>query len=157
MVKKYKIVLIAFFILSIISGCGYEPLAGKKDKNFSIERFEISGDKRLGRILSNNINTSSGKSNQLYLNIKSKKSRKISNKSTTGKILEYTIDISFEINAINILNKKTVYSKIHSKKVSYKASDLYFDTLSNEKKLINNATKNIANQILMEINLIYSN
>ena len=90
MVKKYKIVLIAFFMLGIISGCGYEPLAGKKDKNFSIERFEISGDKRRGRILSNNINTSSGKSNQLYLNIKSKKSRKISNKSTTGKILEYT-------------------------------------------------------------------
>lgn len=157
MIKKYKLVFIIILILNLISGCGYEPLVSKKERDFSIERFEISGNKRLGRILTNNMSTSKGRSNQLYLDINSKRSREISNKSTSGKILEYTMDLTFDVKAIDTINRNIIYKKIHSKKLSYKASDLYFDTLSKEKKLINNATKNIANQILMEINLIYSN
>jgi len=81
----------------------------------------------------------------------------VSNKSSTGKILEYSITLNYQIEAKNNLTGKKIYSKKISRTENYKSSDLYSDTISNEKKIIENISKLVAKQAINEIILVLQN
>ena len=62
---KKSLKLLNFFILFsftiILFGCGYEPLLGEKYQIYGIEKTNVTGDRRLGQILINNLTVSKTK------------------------------------------------------------------------------------------------
>ena len=155
--KLYKTLLCFYFILflSFLSSCGYQSLLNENSKKFGIKSFNIEGNKRLGQILKNNLVSSKNKSDNLILDINARKNRSITHKDSTGKIIEYNLKISFDLTATESVSRKKVLSKTFTLDGNYKASDLYLDTLNDEKKIINELIESIATQILIDLSLVY--
>ena len=155
--KLYKTLLCFHFILflSFLSSCGYQSLLNENSKKFSIKSFNIEGNKRLAQILKNNLVSSRNTSNNLILDINARKNRSIAHKDSTGKIIEYSLKISFDLTATESVSRREVLSKTFSLDSNYKASDLYIDTLNHEKKIVNELTEAIATQILTNLSLAY--
>ena len=155
--KLYKTLLCFYFILflSFLSSCGYQSLLNENSKKFGIKSFNIDGNKRLAQILKNNLVSPKNKSNNLILNINAKKNRSIVHKDSAGKIIEYNLKISFDLTAIESVSRKEILSKTFTLDGSYKASDLYIDTINRERKIINELTESIATQILTDLSLAY--
>ena len=155
--KLYKTLLCFYFILflSFLSSCGYQSLLNENSKKFSIKSFNIEGNKRLAQILKNNLISSRNKSNNLILYINARKNRSIKHKDSSGKIIEYNLQISFDLTATESVSRKKVLSKTFTLDDNYKASDLYMDTINYEKKIINKLVESIASQILIDLNLVY--
>ena len=137
--KLYKTLLCFYFILfvSFLSGCGYQPLLNENSKKFGIKSFNIEGNKRLAQILKNNLVSSKDKSNNLILDINARKSRSVTHKDSTGKITEYNLKISFDLTATESVSRKKILYKTFTLDRNYKVSDLYMDTINQEKKIIN--------------------
>ena len=155
--KLYKTLLCLHFILflSFLSSCGYQSLLNENSKKFGIKSFNIEGNKRLGQILKNNLASLRNKSNNLILDINARKNRSIAHKDSTGKIIEYSLKISFDLTATESVSRKKILSKTFTLNGNYKASDLYSDTLNRERKIINELTEVIAAQILTDLSLVY--
>ena len=155
--KLYKTLLCFYFILflSFLSSCGYQSLLNENSKKFGIKSFNIEGNKRLAQILKNNLVSPKNKSNNLILNINARKNRSIAHKDSAGKITEYNLKISFDLTAIESVDRRKVLSKTFTLNGNYKASDLYTDTINREKKMINELTETIATQILTDLSLAY--
>ena len=155
--KLYKTLLCFHFILflSFLSSCGYQSLLNENSKKFGIKSFNIEGNKRLGQILKNNLASLRNKSNNLILDINARKNRSIAHKDSTGKIIEYSLKISFDLTATESVSRKKILSKTFTLNGNYKASDLYSSTLNREKKIINELTETIASQILTDLSLAY--
>ena len=153
-IKLFKITILMFFFV-FLGNCGYQPLLTEKYQKFAINNFEISGDKKLGQKLSNKFIKSQGAPNLLVFKIQMMKNRTKSNKTQSGKVLEYTLNVNLNFEAISKSDSRTVLKKTYSEKVSYKASTLYSGTLSREKKIVDDLIKSIANQITNDLNLVF--
>ena len=93
--------------------------------------------------------------NKLVFKINSAKAREISNKDDAGKIIEYSININLNLNAISAVDGNSIFAKSYSEKRTYNASNFYIDTLSREKKIEDDLIKSIANRIINDLNLVY--
>ena len=155
---KKSLKLLNFFILFsftiILFGCGYEPLLGEKYQIYGIEKTNVTGDRRLGQILINNLTVSKTKEKKAILNVNASKSKSVSDRSKAGKIKEYTVDVSFDVELLDSANRNVLVKKQYIRSGSYKASVLHLDTLNSEKKIVNNLTKSVAEQIMNELGLI---
>ena len=152
--KFIKITLILFFIISL-KHCGYQPLLTDKYQKFDIVTFDITGDKKLGQMLANRFIEVESAENKLVFKINSAKAREISNKDDAGKIIEYSININLNLNAISAVDGNSIFAKNYSEKRTYKASNFYIDTLNREKKIEDDLVKSIANRIINDLNLVY--
>lgn len=155
---KKSLKLLNFFILFsftiILFGCGYEPLLGEKYQIYGIEKTNVTGDRRLGQILINNLTVSKTKEKKAILNVNASKSKSVSDRSKAGKIKEYTVDVSFDVELLDSGNRKVLVKKQYIRSGTYNASVLHLDTLNSEKKIVNNLTKSVAEQIMNELGLI---
>ena len=155
MFSKFLKILFALLVLIVVQNCGYQPLLTEKYQKFNINTFDISGDKKLGQMLANRFVEFKDSENQLLCKINIERNREISNKDDSGKVLEYSLNISLNLEALSTLDGSPVLRKNYSQKKSYKASKFYIDTLSREKIIADNLVKSIANQITSDLNLIY--
>tara|TARA_B100000945_G_C20259810_1_gene538720 strand:+ start:6 stop:464 length:459 start_codon:yes stop_codon:yes gene_type:complete len=145
-----------FFIIFIFfQGCGYQPILSEKNQKFSINNFLITGDKKLGQTLANKIYRVEGAENILEVGIFATKKREVSAKSAKGSVKEYNLAIKFQIDVFTEANEK-VFSKLFSQHQTLKASTLHVDTLNREKKIINDMVNEIREELLLQLNLIYS-
>ena len=153
--KNFKLNKIFFFIISInlLLSCGYQPILNKDNQNFSISKFNLEGNKRIGGLLKNNIIGAKKAVNVIELDIRSEKKTTVSNKSQSGKILTYSITLSFEIAAS--ANKNVLFTKVFTKSQNYPASDVHSDTLNNEKKVVESLIESIASELQIELNSIF--
>ena len=153
----YKFLKISFllFILITFQNCGYKPLLTEKYQKFSINTFDISGNKKLGQMLANRFIEVEDSDNQLICKINIEKNREISNKDDAGKVLEYSLVVNLNFEGFSSLNGRSILKKNYSQKRSYKASKFYIDTLSREKIITDDLVKSIANQITNDLNLVY--
>ena len=152
--KKFKLNKILLFLISInlLLSCGYKPIL-KDTQNFSISKFNLEGNKRIAGLLKNNLISVKNAVNEIELNIKSEKRTAVSNKSPSGKILIYSITLTFEITASN--NNNVLFTKVFTKSQNYSASDVHSDTLNNEKKVVESLIENIASELQIELNSIF--
>jgi len=156
MFHKFLKILFVLSVLSLTQNCGYQPLLSEKYQKFSINDFNITGDRKLGRILANEFNKVKNAQNTLTLNINADKKRQVSSKSSTGTITEYNLRINFNIEVISSLDGKSVFLKTFSENSSFKASTLHVDTLNREKKIIQDIVSSISNELTRELSLIYN-
>ena len=152
--KLIKILLfVSIFYLS--SNCGYQPLFDTDSQLFSISRYNLEGNKRISGLLKNSLITVKKDENPLILSINSKKRTAVADKSLTGKIINYSLTLEFEISASNTSNV-AVFSKVYTKTKNYPSSDLYSDTLNNEKKLVENITETVASELQNDLNSMFA-
>ncbi len=153
--KNLKLKKIFIFVISInlLLSCGYQPILNKENQNFSITKFNLEGNKRIGGLLKNNLISVKKAANLIELDIKSEKKTAVSNKSQSGKILTYSITLTFEIAASE--NKNVLFTKVFTKSQNYSASDVHSDTLNNEKKVIESLIDSIASELQIELNSIF--
>ena len=157
--KNPRFIYLSFVLIffSIITSCGYQPMLNENYKKFNIKVFNIDGDQRIGQILRNNIaHNIQKKSDGLVLNVLAKKNKGVTNKSSTGKILEYSLNISFDLIAYKSPGRKIILEKTFSQSRNYKASDLYSNTLNAERKITDEMIESLANEIITNIGLVYS-
>ena len=153
--KDLKLKKIFTFVISInlLLSCGYQPILNKENQNFSIAKFNLEGNKRIGGLLKNNLISAKKAANLIELDIKSEKKTAVSNKSQSGKILAYSITLTFEIAASE--NKNVLFTKVFTKSQNYSASDVHSDTLNNEKKVVESLIESIASELQIELNSIF--
>ena len=153
--KNFKLNKIFIFAISInlLLSCGYQPILNKDNQNFSISKFNLEGNKRISGLLKNNLISTKDSLNVIELDIKSEKKTAVSNKSQSGKILTYSITLTFEIAASD--NKNVLFTKVFTKSQNYSASDVHSDTLNNEKKVVESLIESIASELQIELNSIF--
>ena len=155
MFSKFLKILFALLVLIAVQNCGYQPLLTEKYQKFNINTFDISGDKKLGQMLANRFVEFKDSENQLLCKINIEKNREISNKDSAGKVLEYSLGVNINLEALSTLDGSSILRKSYSQKRSYKASKFYIDTLGREKIITDDLLKSIANQIANDLNLAY--
>jgi len=147
---SFSLLLIASLILS---GCsGYKPIFSSNNLDFTIDKYTINGDKRLGKKLYSKLYNLSktkkiNKDKNIILLIDISSNKNQTSKSSSGKVLEYKITLNAKIEIKDSSNNTTVLNEVFSRSSSYKVQSQYSETL----KLENTSTENLINQIYQEL------
>tara|TARA_B100001996_G_C18467634_1_gene518662 strand:- start:42 stop:518 length:477 start_codon:yes stop_codon:yes gene_type:complete len=151
MIKKFtKILIISSFIL--LSNCGFKVIDISQINNFTIQEIKTTGDKRIGFKIKNNLAANSEKNNKnvLVINLDTKKEKSIKEKNIKNEITKYEISleiiVEFDLVASDIKEKFNINIS-----GDYLVGSNYSTTINNEKKLIDNLSKNISENILNKI------
>ena len=139
-------------ILIIVNGCNYKPLFDQDQlKSFAVKSYEINGDKRVAQVLVNKLSIVRDKSGKFNIIIFAKKETNIANKSSSGKILEYSVTLNYDVKVKNNITSEIIYSKNVSNTQNYKSSKLYSESKNREKKIVENISGIVASQITNEL------
>ena len=153
---KKEFFLIIIFIFTF--NCNYKPLLNNdRLKQLKFHQIETSGNKRIAQIIVNKLNNVKDKKGVFVISVNGKKSVDIANKSVTGKILNYNITLECDVEIKNSLSGKILYTKKITNSQNYKASSMYSDTVSKEKKIIEDVSSLMAKQIINEMSLSLRN
>ena len=153
---KKEFFLIIIFIFTF--NCNYKPLLNNdRLKQLKFHQIETSGNKRIAQIIVNKLNIVKDKKGVFVISVNGKKSVDIANKSVTGKILNYNITLECDVEIKNSLSGKILYTKKITNSQNYKASSMYSDTVSKEKKIIEDMSSLMAKQIINEMSLSLRN
>ena len=143
--KEFFLIIIFIFIFN----CNYKPLLNNDQlKQLKFHQIETSGNKRIAQIIVNKLNIVKDKKGVFVISVNGKKSVDIANKSVTGKILNYSITLECDVEIKNSLSGKILYTKKITNSQNYKASSMYSDTVSKEKKIIEDVSSLMAKQII---------
>ena len=153
--KKFELNKIFIFaaVINLLLGCGYQPILNKDNQDFSVSKFNLEGNKRIAGLLKNNLISTKNALNVIELNIKSEKKTAVSNKSQSGKVLTYSVTLTFEVTASG--NENILFNKVYTKSQNYSAADVHSDTLNNEKKVVESLIETIASELQIELNSIF--
>ena len=144
--------LIAILLTLVLTGCGFKVVQNSSFNNFSISDIVTEGDKRINFRLKNKLSSASTESvNKLIqISLKTIKDKQVKERNIKNEITKYQIKITVNVTCTEISNgSEFEFSK--SKSGDYTVSNQYSKTLSNEKKLVELLTDNIADQILNEL------
>ena len=148
----YLTFLISLFIF--VNDCtGYKPIFGSTSLQFEISNYDIKGDKILGnKLYSKLFNLSKSKkvnsdTKNLDLLVNVTKTKNATSKDSSGKILEYKINLNTKIKITDFITGKKILEKNFSSSLNYKIQDQYSDTI----KLENQTIENLLNKTLQEI------
>ena len=148
-----KSFLIMLFL--IISNCGYKVVNNLERNNFNIKEINTSGDKRISFKIKNSlmIDSLENRTNNLILELDTKKIKKIKEKNIKNEITKYEISLISNIK-LNFLEKNQKHSFSIISTGDYLASDRYSTTLKNEKRLVEDLTNDLSSKIKNRINLV---
>ena len=148
-----KILLVFLFI--IISNCGYKILDNAETNNFNIKEINSFGDKRINFKIKNSliVDSMEDRTNNLILELDTKKIKKIKEKNIKNEITKYEISLISNIK-LNFLEKNQKHSFSIISTGDYLASDRYSTTLKNEKRLVEDLTNDLSSKIKNRINLV---
>ena len=148
----YLTFLISLFIF--VNDCaGYKPIFGSTSLQFEISNYDIEGDKILGNKLYSKLsNLSKSKkvnpdTKNLDLLINVSKTKNATSKDSSGKILEYKINLNTKIKITDFITGKKLLEQNFNSSLNYKIQDQYSDTI----KLENQTIENLLNKTLQEI------
>ena len=143
-----------FLFLFTTVNCGFKVIDKSEENNFAIQEIKTSGDKRKNFKIKNNLLNYSKKNNQniLFIDLSTKKSKKIKEKNIKNEITKYEISLNIDVR-FNLINSEKNYKISLSNKGDYLVADSYSTTLNNEKKIIDDLIENISEKILRRISL----
>ena len=145
--KKFKYVLIFFFVLS----CGYSPIyTAGQSSSLKLDMISYTGDKKLGRSIIKGVERlKDNKSTNVYdLNFFSSKRDGVASKDKKGNVSTYKMIIEVEFDLKSKTNDK-VFSRKFTRTTTYNSMNNKFEL--SQYKL--NLEKNLISQILQDINI----
>ena len=152
----YPVFILAAFIL--INQCaGYKPIFSTTNIQFKIVDKEINGDKLLGNKLYSKLDVlSNAKNNEekvrnIVLIIEVTKLKSPTSKDSSGKILEYKINLNTEIEAKDYVTNKSILKQNFNSSLNYKIQSIYSDTLTLEGKTIDDLIDKTYQDILFNL------
>ena len=140
-----KIYLILLFL--IFTACGFELEKNLNTTNFYISEVKTAGDKRINYLIKNYLLSASKSDGNTSISIKidTKKIKTISEKNIKNEPTKYQIQIDTTVKS-NIDGKENEI--ILSEIGEYSVHDQYSQTLSRERKLVENLTNEISEMIV---------
>jgi len=152
----YSIFILASFVL--INQCaGYKPIFATTDTQFKIVDKEIAGNTSLGNRLYSKIHALS-KSKNNEQNIKNitlildvRKTKSPTSKDSSGKVLEYKINLNAIVEAKDYLTNKSILKQNFNSSLNYKVQSKYSDTLTLEGKTIDDLIDKTYQDILFNL------
>ena len=151
-----KIALTAFLIL-FLNGCNYQPIYSSKNVEFSIGKFQSSGDNKINKLLikkleiykNDNLDTK-----KYNLKIDSKINKNISAKDKKGNPTTFTLKIAFKIEIENSLGEKKLTE--FEEYTAYENNDNKFELKKYENSIKRNMIESINENIILYLqNLNY--
>ena len=156
--KKKTYLIISFIILICINACtGYKPIFSSPNIKFKIADYSVEGDNKLGnQIYSklNNltiINKDQAGVQSIYISIKVLKQKKATVKDSTGKILEYKINLNTQVIVNNYLNDDQLLNHSFDYTSSYKVQDQYSETIKLENKSLDDLINKTYQDLLIKL------
>lgn len=151
--KYTKKILFILSILFFIYSCNYKPLLLNDLSDYDIIELKITGEKRIGHKIKNQIKTSSkSQGTPLILEMDIKKNKSISEKNIKNKVTKYRIRLVVDVNIINLENSnRKKYSVVKSGE--YASKSHHSTNLKNEKNLVNILVNDLTSEILKELYL----
>lgn len=145
--KKFKYYILPL-IFVVLSSCGFKIENYSKLSNFAINNISLIGDQRINYKLKNGLLFKSNKNSEILLNLtlKTIKTKTIREKNIKNEITKYEININVDVQfeKVNSENKKLFTISSSS---DFSVDSQYSKTLNNEKKLIEDLSNKISQQI----------
>jgi len=145
MIKLGPLLLICFLLLQ---GCGYQSVHKIKRENFSIIKFEISGNENISRDLTRNFEKFKIMENNKYkyeLISNSQINKKVRSRNSKGVAENLSLNILIQI--IIKENGVTIGNKSFKENSNYANSENKFSLSQYEKVITKGLTKKIINRI----------
>ena len=145
---------IIFGLLVLLSNCGFKVVNESDFMNFKITNLTSSGEQRINYKLKNLLLTGSQDNNEnlITLDLKTQKKKEVKEKNIKNEITKYNVIIIVKVE-IKILDNLKVDNFVVKKDGEYNVSTNHSQSLSNEKKLINNLVVDLGEIILNKISL----
>jgi len=155
--KKIINPIFYIFLVIFISSCvGYQPIY-KTNLEFEISDYSLNGDKETAsKIYSklynlSNINKNNPDRESLSIFIKTTKGKSPTVKNSSGKILEYKINLNTLVIIKNFLTGEKILEHTFDLSSSYKVQDQYFETIKFENKSIENLVNNTYEELIIKL------
>ena len=152
----YLTFLISLFIF--VNNCtGYKPIFGSTSLQFEISNYNVEGDKILGNKLYSKLsNLSKSKkvnpdTKNLDLLINVSKTKSTTSKNSSGKILEYKINLDTKIKITDFITGKKLLDQNFNSSLNYKTQDQYFNTVKLENQTTEDLIENLYQDLLIKL------
>ena len=142
MIKNLRLILLIFFI----SNCGFKIVNNENLYNFSVTDINISGDKRIGFNIKNDLLRNKNDNDKIELEINVNKGKEIKEKNLGNEVTKYEMIINVKVD-YNIISKDKSGTFTISKKGNYVVQDQYSETLIQVRNLIDNLSDKIVEEI----------
>ena len=138
-------------MLTIITGCGYQPMLTTQKSNFSIS--EINHDQtKISKIIVANLNHFKENESKILtynLNLSSQEKRIITLKNTKGESSNFRLKVIVEVDFFE--NEKLKLKKSYEEKFEYKNTSKKFELSQYEDKIRNQIVKKITQRIILDL------
>ena len=158
--KKTAYLITSVILLIFINSCaGYKPIY-TTELNFEITDYSLKNDKKLGKkIYSKLYNLSKRSKNskddpqtaKIIMIIDTTKNKTSMSKDTTGKVLEYKIEITSNIQIKDYFSVDEMVNQTFSYSSLYQVQTQYSETINLENKNIENIIDKIFQNILIKM------
>ena len=152
--KKIFCIISIWISCILISSCvGYEPIFSSKALQFKIAKYSLNGDEQLSNQIYKKlkrISDSESESNntkEINISIQVFKNKKTTAKNTSGKILEYRIELKANILVKDFISNEILLEHTFDSFSSYKVQDQHSETI----KLENKTTEDLVNKVFDDL------
>ena len=147
---------VLILILFVITSCGYQPLY-KSEKNLEdklIKEIEFVGDKKIGKQIFSKLNYKINKNDKKLkkITLNSKIITVSTSKDSTGRVSSYRTSLTVNYLLLDPENN-TLDNKLFTKEFSYNSNENKFKFKEYMKKVEKNLINEIAEDIIIHINL----
>ena len=149
--KNLKLITITISLI-LLTGCGFKIIDKRELLNFSIEDISTNGDRRINFELKNKLSdySDTNSSKVIKIELDTKKTKSIKEKNINNEITKYQIKVIVNVKLIKDDNTNNLEFTIE-REGDYVVADKFSQTLNNEKKLIQNISEEISEDIISEI------
>ena len=152
MSKLLKIIKLSL-IISIITGCAYEPIFLKKSYDFKIEEINLNGDKNVNSILNNKLrfikNNTAKNLKKYFISLNTERERKVISKDSKGDPSKFEISILTNYKISD--DQKLLISREIKQNNIYNNNSDKFKLEQSEKIIIDYLSEKIAETIISSI------
>ena len=156
--KKTIFLIISLFLLIYINACaGYKPIFGSSNFEFKIADYSINGNKKVGnKIYSklhniSKLNKNNPDTQSVRVSIHTSMDKLATVKNSSGKILEYKINLNSNIIIYNFLTDEEILNHNSNYYSSYKVQDQHSESLKLENQIIENLVDTTYQNVLVKI------
>lgn len=138
------------FLTLFLFNCGFKLV--DQDYNYSLVEIDVNGNNRISYYIKNELvtNTKKNLENQVSISVNLNQNKSVKEKNISNKITKYEIEIianvQFETKSKKIKEQFNV-----AKKGVYNVMGIYSETVSNERKLIEQLSKAVSEEILITL------